>query len=131
MVKTVKITTDNKISVVQLPSWSLDDQEKEIRANCTETVKTQLMCDFFRTYRGIPVMIVDESGLVNDRPINQVASFLYGGGSPIAGDVIFGIQKGPDILPPGEPEGMMYQLLMSFPCLHEEQSGNPRGGGRA
>lgn len=39
MVKTVKITTDNKISVEELPNWSLGSWGKAIGADCTETVK--------------------------------------------------------------------------------------------
>lgn len=75
MVKTVKITTDNKISVEELPNWSLGSWGKAIGADCTETVKTQIMYDLFREP---VVMIVDESGLVKNREVNAVGSFLYG-----------------------------------------------------
>ncbi len=75
MVKTVKVTSENQISVVELPSWSLEDQEREIGADCTEIVKTQRMYDLFKD---TIVMIVDESGKVKERPDNLVASLLYG-----------------------------------------------------
>ena len=40
MAKTVKITTDNLISVVEVP-WDVEAQGEMIGADCTETVKTQ------------------------------------------------------------------------------------------
>ena len=40
MAKTVKITTDNRISVVEV-SWDVEAQGEMIGADCIETVKTQ------------------------------------------------------------------------------------------
>lgn len=111
MVKTVKITTDNEIFLVDLPEWNIDTQGAEIGADCTEIVKTQRMWYMFKDSI---VMIVDESGRVNHKPDNFVASVLYGAdmhGYPIAGDILFGIQRGPDVLPIENPE-----LLVSFLC---------------
>lgn len=34
------------------------------------------------------VMVVDEEGLLKDKPENRIASYLYGGRAPIVGDVI-------------------------------------------
>ena len=121
MVKTVKITTDNKISVEELPNWSLGSWEKAIGADCTETVKTQIMYDLFREP---VVMIVDESGLVKNREVNAVGSFLYGiqnHGTPIVGDIIFGLQNGPDILPLADAELVKFFLKDHFPLLEEVQ----------
>lgn len=120
MVKTVKITTDNHISVVELP-WDAETQGEMIGADCTETVKTQRMYDLFEDY---VVMIVDESGLIRNRPDNPAASYLYGAdihGCTIAGDVIFGIQRGPEILPPGDAEAMKKLLMQQFPGLSETE----------
>ena len=64
MAKTVKITSINTISVVELPSWDVKTQGREIRTDCTETVKTQRMLDLFKD---TIVMIVDESGLIKNR----------------------------------------------------------------
>ena len=103
MAKTVKITTDNLISVVEVP-WDVEAQGEMIGADCTETVKTQRMYDLFKDY---VVMIVDESGIIKERPFNSAASYLYGAdihGCGIAGDVLFGIQRGPEILPPDDVE---------------------------
>lgn len=119
MVKTVKITTDNKISVEELPNWSLGYWEKAIGADCTETVKTQIMYNLF--WDRI-VMIVDESGAVKGREINPVASFLYGilnHGVPICGDVLFARQDGPEILPLADAELVKFFLKDHFPFLEE------------
>lgn len=116
MAKTVKITTDNKISIVEIP-WSYKSQKKEIGAECTEIVKTQIMYNLFCE---TIVMIVDESGAVKDREINTVASMLYGimnHGCPIHGDIIFGFQNGPDVLPIEDPEKLMATLIKEFPIL--------------
>lgn len=125
MVNTVKVTTDNRISVVQLPDWSLDEQEKLIGADCTESVKTRRIYDLFRdTY----VMIVDESGHNKKLPINPLGSYLYGTdhhGMPIVGDIIFGILKDTDITPldDAEAENVMKFLMMHFPFLTLAEDG--------
>jgi len=111
MAKTVKITTDNRISVVEIP-WDVEAQGEMIGADCTETVKTQRMYELFKDY---VVMIVDD---------NPVASYLYGGdlhGCTIAGDVLFGIQRGPEILPPDDAEAMKNFLMQQFPGLSETE----------
>lgn len=123
MAKTVKITSINTISVVELPSWDVKTQGREIRTDCTETVKTQRMLDLFKD---TIVMIVDESGLIKNRLMNPVASFLYGSdlhGSIIAGDVLFGVMRGPDILPPENPELLKFFLLDHFRELREVRGG--------
>ncbi len=118
MAKTVKITTDNLISVVEVP-WDVLAQGKMIGADCIETVNTQRIYDLFQDY---VVMIVDESGLIKNRPDNPVASYLYGAdihGCTIAGDVLFGIQKGQEILPPDDAESMKNFLMKQFEFLLE------------
>ena len=69
MVKTVKITTDNEISILELTRWDISTMEAAIGADCTEAVRTQRMLDLFQDSI---VMIVDESGHVKNRPDNQV-----------------------------------------------------------
>lgn len=121
MVETVKITTDNKISVVEMPSWSLSEQEKVIGAECTELVKTQIMYDLFQE---TIVMIVDESGHVKNRAVNAVASYLYGyqiHGTPIVGDVIFGRQNGPDTLPLENADLVKFFLKDKFSYLQDAE----------
>ena len=119
MAKTVKITTDNIISVVEIP-WTMDAKEHEIGADCVETVKTQIMYNLFED---TVVMIVDESGLIKERPLNLAGSYLYGTqyhGAPIVGDILFGLQRGPEILPPEKPEDIMRLLMTKIPELQEE-----------
>lgn len=118
MAKTVKLTTDNEISVVDI-QWNFDGWEKAISADCTESVKTQIMLDLFGE---MVVMIVDESGLCKDLPKNQVASFLYGAGCPIAGDVIFGVMDGPDILPSEDAGSILQTLKHNFSILKESEA---------
>ena len=116
LVKTVKITTENRISVVELPSWSLKNREKELHADCIETVKTQRMYELFGD---MVVMLVDESGLIQNKPLNACASWLYGAdqhGSFIVGDVLLGMQRGSDILPPDYPERL---LRLKFPMIQK------------
>ena len=120
MAKTVRITTDNHISVVEVP-WDVEAQGEMIGADCTETVKTQRMYDLFKDY---VVMIVDEAGLINNRPDNPAASYLYGAdlhGCTIAGAVLFGIPRGPEIRPPDDAEAMKNFLMRKFPGLSEEE----------
>ena len=119
-VKAVKITTDNKVSVVELPSWSYQAQEEAIGADYTEIVKTQRMMELFKQE---VVMLVDESGLVKKRDVNLVASFLYGydrHGHPICGDVLLAIQEGPEIFPVDNPERLAVFLKQRFPLLELE-----------
>lgn len=123
MVKTVKITTDNVISLVELSNWDVENQGWEIEADCTEIVKTQRMYDLFED---TIVMIVDESGLIKKRLMNPVASYLYGAdlhGSIIAGDVLFGVMRESDILPLENPELLKVFLKGRLPMLREEKEG--------
>ena len=119
MVKTVKITTDNEISIVGFTNWNISTMGEAVGAECVEAVKTQRMIDLFQDSI---VMLVDESGKVKGKPDNQVASILYGAdmhGCTIAGDVIFGVRRGPDDLPPENPESLMFFLKDHFPMLQD------------
>lgn len=123
MAKTVKITTDNEIYLVELSKWDIFTMEEAIGARCTEVVKTRRMLDLFQDSI---VMIVDESGKVNNKPDNLVASILYGAdehGYTIAGDVIFGVRRGPNDLPPENPELLKFFLKDHFPMLREANEG--------
>ena len=116
MQKTVKVKTDNKVTIVDIP-WTLDGYENAVDARCVEFVSTQFMYDFFK----MPVvMIVDESGLCKNKPLNKMASELYGypvHGNYIAGDVIFGVRVGADILPPENVELLKFYILDNFSYL--------------
>ena len=84
--KTLKITTDNKISIIDL-----DFDHKSLREEVggyVELVRTQKLLDYFKTK---VVMIVDEEGLVKNLPMNPMGCYFYDTdkhGNPIVGDVI-------------------------------------------
>lgn len=120
MAKTVKITTDNEIRQIELPSWDFEAWEKEIEADCTEIVITQKMRDLFKDSI---VMIVDESGKLKNRQDNAIASYLYGAethGCTIVGDVIFGVLRDADVQPPENPALLEFFLKDNFSKLYNE-----------
>ena len=121
--KTLKITTDNKISIIDV---DLDDYralQQEI-GGYVETVHTQIMYDYFRA----PVlMIVDEEGLLKDLPTNAVASYFYGyqnHGHIIAGDAIFAISLGENMTGFGgrDSEQWINKMLNDFSVLVAEET---------
>lgn len=72
--KTLKITTDNKISVVDVNFSDFKAIQQAI-GGYFETVKTRKMWDYFKA----PViMLVDEEGLIKGLSCNAVASVFYG-----------------------------------------------------
>ena len=110
--KTVKVTTDNKVSIIEVNFGDFKSIQQAIGGSF-EIVRTQLMADYFGT-PGI-VMLVDEEGLIKQLPMN--ASAFYGTikhGNPIVGDLIFGSISGEDITAPLNPEAMMERLLNAF-----------------
>ena len=120
--KTLKITTDNKISIIDV---DLDDYrvlQQEI-GGYVEKVHTQIMYDYFRA----PVlMLVDEEGLLKDLPTNAVASYFYGyqnHGHIIAGDAIFAISLGENMTGFGDRDSEQWinKMLNDFPVLVAEE----------
>lgn len=112
--KTVKVTTDNEVSIIDVNFRDFKSIQQAIGGGF-ETVRTQLMADYFGT-PGI-VMLVDEEGLIKQLPLNAVGSALYGTvkhGKPIVGDLIFGSMSGGYITAPLKPEAMMERLLGTF-----------------
>ena len=89
--KTLKITTDNKISIVDVDFKDFRSIQQAV-GGYFETVKTRKMWDYFKA----PViMLVDEEGLIKGLSCNAVASVFYGieeHGCMIAGDAIFALE---------------------------------------
>lgn len=118
--KTLKITTDNKISIIDL-----DFDHKSLREEVggyIELVRTQKLLDYFKTK---VVMIVDEEGLVKNLPVNTIGCYFYNTskhGCPIAGDMILGLLVGPDITGLGDrdAEQWMEKMLKDFEFLEKE-----------
>ena len=118
--KTVKITTDNKISVIDVNFNDFRSIQRAIGGHF-EKVHTQLMADDF--HDPSVIMLVDEEGLVKELPLNRVGSTLYGTarhGNPIVGDLIFAQVRGDDIVAPDDVEGLKERLLHTFTGLQEE-----------
>ena len=112
--KTVKVTTDNKVSVIDVNFDDFRSIQQAIGGHF-ETVRTQLMADYFKDPSVI--MLVDEEGLVKELPMNAVGSALYRGG--IVGDLIFAKTKGEDIIAPENAEALKDRLLHTFIGLQE------------
>lgn len=112
--KTVKVTTDNKISIIDV---DFDDFRsiKQAIGGHFETVHTQLMADYFKDPSLI--MLVDEEGRIKKLPVNPVGCTLYRG--IIAGDLIFARIAGEGIVAPDDAEDLKDRLLHTFIGLQE------------
>ena len=118
--KTVKVTTDNKISMVDVDFGNFKSIQKAIGGHF-ETVRTQLMVDYFSD--ASMIMLVDEEGLIKELPVNALGCALYGTpqhGDPIVGDLIFASISGEDIVAPDDPEALKDRLLHTFIGLQED-----------
>ena len=121
--KTLKITTDNKISIIDV---DIDDHNalRQAVGGHVEAVHTGVMHKYFKA----PVlMLVDEEGLFKRLPVNEVASHFYGyqeHSHIIAGDAIFAISLGEDMTGFGErdSEQWMNKMLNDFPVLAVEDT---------
>lgn len=113
--KTVKVTTDNMVSVIDVDFDDFRDIQRAIGGHF-EMVHTQLMTDYF--HDPSVIMLVDEEGLIKELPLNPVGSALYRG--IIAGDLIFAQVKGEDIVAPDDVAGLKERLLHTFIGLKEE-----------
>lgn len=123
--KTLKITTDNKISVVDVNFSDFKAIQQAI-GGYFEIVNTQKLRDYFKTK---VVMIVDEEGLVKNLPVNPMGCYFYDTnkhGNPIVGDVILGLLVGFDMhvigLGDRDAEQWMEKMLKDFPVLQKENS---------
>lgn len=70
--KTLKITTDSKISIIDL-NFDHESLREEV-GGYVELVRTQKLLDYFKTK---VVMIVDEEGLVKNLPVNPMGCYFY------------------------------------------------------
>lgn len=120
--KTLKITTDSKISIIDL-NFDHESLREEV-GGYVELVRTQKLLDYFKTK---VVMIVDEEGLVKNLPVNPMGCYFYDTnkhGNPIVGDVILGLLVGFDMhvigLGDRDAEQWMEKMLKDFPVLQKE-----------
>ena len=110
----IKICTDNTVSVIDLKDLSNQELEKAIDAECIEVVKTTTMQRLF--YDDL-CLIVDESGLINAKHYNPLASFFYR--NTICGDVILCRYYGPEIFPLENADLVKFFLKDHFDFIHE------------
>lgn len=118
--RTVKVTTDNKISLIDVDFGNFRSIQQAIGGHF-ETVRTQLMVDYFGD--ASMIMLVDEEGLIKGLPINALGCTMYGTpkhGCPIVGDLIFARIIGEDIVAPDNPEVLKDRLFHTFLGLSEE-----------
>lgn len=118
--KTVKITTDNIVSVIDV---ELNDFRSIQRAigGYFETVHTQKMFDYFKRPM---IFLADEEGHIKKLPLNRLGSHFYDTerhGWPIAGDIILAVPDGEYILGLDDAEDVKNQLLTDFIYLKEEK----------
>lgn len=118
--KTIKISTNNEVSVIDVDFNDFRSIKNAI-GGYFETVKTQKMWDYFKR----PMMfLADEEGHLKQLPLNQLGSYFYDTerhGWPIAGDIILAVPDGEYILGLEDVETMKEQLLKDFDFLEEEK----------
>lgn len=111
--KTIKVTTDNKVSYVDVNFDDFEDIQRVIGGHF-EAVHTKRIAGFFGPR---VILLVDGESLIKDLPMNPVGSFLYGTmfhGHPIAGDLILAKAVGEDIVAPDDVAELMDRLLETF-----------------
>lgn len=117
--KTIKVTTDNKVSIIEVDFNDFRSIQREI-GGYFESVNTKKMFHYFKQPM---MMIVDEEGCVKNLPLNRLGSYFYDSerhGWPIAGDFILAVPNGEYILGLDNPEEIVKKLLNDFTYLEEE-----------
>ena len=115
----IKITTQNKISVIDINVNDYKEVNREIKCDLAEVVKTQIMWDYF----GQPIlMLVDEEGRLKNPRLNSVGSYLYGTHlhrHPIVGDVLFVVPDGEQFAGFENAEKIKRKMMIDFDYLME------------
>ncbi|MBT9781043.1 DUF3846 domain-containing protein [Coprococcus comes] len=117
-VKTVKVTPDNIISVIDVNFDDFRDLQKAVGGRF-EIVSTKTL---FETFKMPMIMLVDEDGRMKQKEVNRLGSYFYDTdrhGWPILGDVVFAIAAGEDIEAPSDAEALKIFLKMNFSYLEE------------
>ena len=68
------------------------------------------------------MMLIDDSGFSENKPVNPVVSYFYGAdehGGITVGDVILGVERSPYNFPLKHPETVKRLLMERFPSLWE------------
>ena len=98
MAKTIKITSNNEIYVIDVDFDDFRSIQKAV-GGMFETVRASRLTAYF----GKPVMmLVDEEGILKQLPLNRTGSRFYG--YPIVGDFILAVPVHEDIVAPDAEE---------------------------
>lgn len=119
--KTVKVTTGNKISVIEVNFRRLDSMQEAVGGHI-ETVMSERLSKYFKQPA---MMIVDEEGRCKGLPVNRLGCFFYGTvkhGQPIVGDLFLAVSAGEDIIGLDDAENVKKRLMKDFEFLWEEKS---------
>lgn len=87
--KAILITTNNEVTI---DDFTFEQMQKQFKSGYAEAVRPKRLN---RKY----FMVVDDEGLLNGSPINQVGCYLYATdehGSPIVGDIFLCANIGTD-----------------------------------
>ena len=117
--KTVKVTPDNIISVIDVKFDDFRDLQKAVGGHF-KIVSTKTL---YETFKMPIIMSVDEDGIMKQKEVNRLGSYFYDAdrhGWPILGDVVFAIAAGEDIEAPSDAEALKIFLKMNFSYLKEE-----------
>ena len=116
--KTIKISTNNEVSVIDVDFNDFRSIKNAI-GGYFETVKTQKMWDYFKR----PMMfLADEEGHLKKLPLNQLGSYFYDTerhGWPIVGDIILAVPFGEYIIGIDDVEVLKLKLLKDSKFLKE------------
>ena len=121
--KTIKVTTDNKVSYVDVNFDDCKDIQRAVGGRF-EAVHTKRIASFFGPR---VILLVDEEGLIKSLPVNQLGCFFYGTmfhGHPIVGDLILAKAVGEDWTAPDDVEELMGRLLKTFNLEEVKEDGN-------
>lgn len=117
--KTVKVTTDDVVSVIDIDFRDYHSIKNAI-GGYFETVCTAKMKEYF----GCSIIfLADEEGHIKQLPSNRLGSHFYDTerhGCPIAGDIIFAMQYGEDIEGLLNADAVAVKLLSDFTYLRRE-----------
>ena len=116
--KTVKVTPDNIISVIDVNFDDFRDLQKAVGGRF-EIVSTKTL---FETFKMPMILLVDEDGRMKQKEVNRLGSYFYDAdrhGWPILGDIVFAIAAGEDIEAPDDAEALKIFLKMNFSYLEE------------
>lgn len=113
MAKTLKVTTDNTIQIIDVDFDDFRSIQKAIGGRI-ETVFTKQVSKFFG---GQILLLVDEEGRLKGLPLNPTGSWLYGmtqHGQPIVGDFILACIQGEDFVAPDNLDEIKAKMIEFF-----------------